>query len=391
LLLPTQHYRIFFQEVRLPICIPALSDHPVMVICTRPGCGVDFELGSSTQKGPCIHHPGSPIFHEGSKSWSCCKDINKPVLEFDEFLTIKGCTSEEEHTNVKREKETFQKKAVNGAEEEKPTTAAAEATPIDGTPTSNASGSVIPMSSNTLAAGKAAAERSQKVESEYVEESDPKEAQDESSIASGSQCKRSGCKASYSGGKRTRSEENCQYHKGSAIFHEGSKGYTCCKRRVLEFDEFLAIEPCTKATTGHLYLGAPKVAKKAAPFDSTSQVDEDEAQCRLDHYETPADVRVTVYAKGVDMERSKIEIREEEVIFSLALPPLPATPNNLRRFNKVLLPFSGIDANSSSFTVSKVKIDLVLVKKIKGESWPTLERGEKSYGYGLTFGRHKDT
>lgn len=22
------------------------------------------------------------------------------------------------------------------------------------------------------------------------------------------------------------------------IFHEGSKGYTCCKRRVLEFDEY---------------------------------------------------------------------------------------------------------------------------------------------------------
>jgi len=24
------------------------------------------------------------------------------------------------------------------------------------------------------------------------------------------------------------------------IFHEGSKGYTCCKRRVLEFDEYLS-------------------------------------------------------------------------------------------------------------------------------------------------------
>lgn len=28
------------------------------------------------------------------------------------------------------------------------------------------------------------------------------------------------------------------------IFHEGSKGYFCCKRRVLEFDEFLKIEGC---------------------------------------------------------------------------------------------------------------------------------------------------
>ncbi|EEB96943.1 hypothetical protein MPER_03833, partial [Moniliophthora perniciosa FA553] len=28
------------------------------------------------------------------------------------------------------------------------------------------------------------------------------------------------------------------------IFREGSKGYLCCKRRVLEFDEFLKIKGC---------------------------------------------------------------------------------------------------------------------------------------------------
>jgi len=34
-------------------------------------------------------------------------------------------------------------------------------------------------------------------------------------------------------------------------------------------------------------------------------------------------------------------------------------------------------------------VDLVLVKKQGGESWPTLERGEPVYGYGLTFGRNR--
>lgn len=34
-----------------------------------------------------------------------------------------------------------------------------------------------------------------------------------------------------------------------------------------------------------------------------------------------------------------------------------------------------------------MKLDLVLVKQFEGESWPTLERGEPVYGYGLTFGR----
>lgn len=28
------------------------------------------------------------IFHEGLKSWSCCSDVNKPELDFDEFMKI---------------------------------------------------------------------------------------------------------------------------------------------------------------------------------------------------------------------------------------------------------------------------------------------------------------
>lgn len=28
------------------------------------------------------------VFHEGLKSWSCCADVHKPVLDFDEFMNI---------------------------------------------------------------------------------------------------------------------------------------------------------------------------------------------------------------------------------------------------------------------------------------------------------------
>jgi hypothetical protein len=45
------------------------------------------------------------------------------------------------------------------------------------------------------------------------------------------------------------------YHPGAPIFHEGSKGYTCCKRRVLEFDEFMKIEGC-KTKDRHLFVGS---------------------------------------------------------------------------------------------------------------------------------------
>ena len=50
------------------------------------------------------------------------------------------------------------------------------------------------------------------------------------------------------------------YHPGQPIFHEGSKGWTCCKRRVLEFDEFMRIEGCKKKAR-HMYIGSGKKSK----------------------------------------------------------------------------------------------------------------------------------
>lgn len=33
------------------------------------------------------HHPGVPLFHEGSKGYTCCKMVG----DFDEFLKMPGC------------------------------------------------------------------------------------------------------------------------------------------------------------------------------------------------------------------------------------------------------------------------------------------------------------
>lgn len=52
-----------------------------------------------------------------------------------------------------------------------------------------------------------------------------------------------------------RDKEDCVFHPGQAIFHEGSKGWTCCKRRVLEFDEFMKIEGC-KRKKRHMFVGS---------------------------------------------------------------------------------------------------------------------------------------
>lgn len=58
-----------------------------MVRCTHKGCGQEYDPENNTPES-CTYHPGAPVFHEGLKSWSCCKDVNKPVLEFDQFMQI---------------------------------------------------------------------------------------------------------------------------------------------------------------------------------------------------------------------------------------------------------------------------------------------------------------
>lgn len=62
--------------------------------CRRRTCGQKHKQGSSREGEQCVHHPGVPIFHEGSKGYSCCK---RRVLEFDQFMKIEGCKTKDRH------------------------------------------------------------------------------------------------------------------------------------------------------------------------------------------------------------------------------------------------------------------------------------------------------
>ena len=99
------------------------------------------------------------------------------------------------------------------------------------------------------------------------------------------------------------------------------QGYLCCKRRVLEFDEFLKIQGCK--TGRHVF--APKVTDTPVRQDECEEKfiflsplfhqAEESVDCRIDHYQTPSEVHVTVFAKKVDQERSVVEFDESKVIF----------------------------------------------------------------------------
>ena len=84
-------------------------------------------------------------------------------------------------------------------------------------------------------------------------------------------CRRRGCNAASSSIQTSREGEECIYHPGQALFHEGSKGWTCCKKRVLEFDEFMKIQGCMTKDK-HLFVGNKKDTSKEETVDAVRYV-----------------------------------------------------------------------------------------------------------------------
>ena len=75
---------------------------PANASCRRRGCGTTYSGDEKRENEKCVHHPGAPIFHEGSKGWSCCK---RRVLEFDQFMNIEGCKTKDRHLFLGRKKD----------------------------------------------------------------------------------------------------------------------------------------------------------------------------------------------------------------------------------------------------------------------------------------------
>ncbi|KAJ7837001.1 chord-domain-containing protein [Mycena olivaceomarginata] len=316
-----------------------------MPVCTRNGCRREFsESGDASEA--CTFHPGSAVFHEGFKSWSCCSEVYKPVFEFDEFMKIPGCTQTERHT--------AEAPKVEAPKPSASTNLTMTESGGQEVYSSGPSKAAAPVQNQPRAAVAAPAPRPTLVEEE-----------DDLSIpvSAGTACKHTGCSVAFVSDEVNRIGDGegtvCTYHPQSPIFHEGSKGYLCCKRRVLEFDEFMKIEGCKKGR--HLF-----AVKDAKP--ETEQM----TTCRIDHYQTIDRVHVSIFAKKADKERSQIS-------FDLYLP-------DSKRFAKAVPLFGPIDPAASSFSFFGTKVELNL-KKQDNRSWTILERTTQDLGnVSLTFG-----
>jgi hypothetical protein len=205
--------------------------------CVHKGCEKVF----TDAEEPCVYHPGPPVFHEGQKGWKCCKPR---VLTFEEFMTIPPCTEGlHSTTDLPPPVEKTQQQPSSAATD-------ALAAKLDALATSNADAATAPTRTpvNQVAGDKPATPAA------------PPETDDDDpalEIPDGKECRRRMCNATYKKGTNREDESKCVHHPGAPIFHEGSKGYSCCKRRVLEFDQFMRLEGCTTKDR-HLFIGSGK-------------------------------------------------------------------------------------------------------------------------------------
>lgn len=182
-------------------------------------------------------------------------------------------------------------------------------------------------------------------------------------------CRRRGCGATYAGNK-SRDGEECVHHPGQALFHEGSKGWTCCKKRVLEFDEFMKIPGC-KTKNQHLFIGRKKDDAK----------EEELNDIRSDFYQTATTVIASLYLKKIDKERSKVVFEDDWKTVQLDLH----TSDN-KHFCKSMEVFASIKPADSSFKIMGTKLELTLAKA-DGQGWPVLRATDPHTGEIIQAGR----
>ncbi|KAJ1840858.1 hypothetical protein LPJ73_006304 [Coemansia sp. RSA 2703] len=299
-----------------------------MLKCTRNACGQEYEDATNDAMA-CQYHPGKPEFHEGLKGWTCCKPR---VHSFDEFMDIKGCQLGKHSSEPKHKDDPFK----------------ADLTKYD---------DVLPSNSQETAgtnADASASKTASTVASAKAPEPEPEPIDEDPegiSVPIGTQCKRNGCNATYASEEESHQNNQCQFHPGKALFHEGNKGWTCCKPRATEFDEFLQIKGCTSGR--HLFVGTKPDKKVQAE------------KCRRDFYQSGSSVIVSIYAKKINRDVSTIEFTPTALKVHLVYA-------DGKEYDDEIELFAEIDPSASKFEFLSTKAEVTLVKAVSAQ-WPALE------------------
>ena len=172
-------------------------------------------------------------------------------------------------------------------------------------------------------------------------------------------------------------DQKCVYHPGQALFHEGSKGWTCCKKRVLEFDEFMKIPGC-KERPRHCFIGKKGAKRKPEGGDPEyEKVD----HVRHDFYQTGAQVHASLYLKKIDKAKSAVDFLSDGTGVNLDLKT-----SDEKEYRTEIPLYGKIDAAKSSFVIKGTKLDLTLAKA-DGLGWPVLRADEDAHGQIIQSGK----
>ncbi len=197
-------------------------------------------------------------------------------------------------------------------------------------------------------------------------------------IPDGKACRRKTCGATYKKGQSRPADEKCVHHPGVPIFHEGSKGYSCCKRRVLEFDQFMKIEGC-KTSSRHLFVGSGIDKSKSKTGASTGE--ELLETVRSDFYQTPSAVIASFFLKKIDNSKATVNFETQTLVVDL-----PTSDPQPKRYKASVPLFGRIDPEKSTYKVLGTKLEVSLYKA-DTIGWPVLRSDERATGEILQVGR----
>lgn len=299
--------------------------------CYNKGCGKTFEPDDNPD-GDCIYHNGEPYFHDAYKEWTCCK---RKSTDFTEFLNIKGCT-QGVHNGVRpkildkpKPQQDKLMESVENTLSRASITRQREIVRLD-IPDDLPLIPLIPEISARL------------LQQFSTLQLTPEVQIIDGQVPVGTICKNSGCNVSYDKGI----SHDCIHHPGSAIFHEGLKYWSCCRKITSDFSKFLEQAGCT--TGQHLWF------KKKG-----------DVQCRVDWHQTGGSVVVSIFAKNYDPYKSPISLSPTRLKVRVFFP------KESQEFQRDYQLYGAVAVEKSSVSMLPTKVEIKLSKAV-GETWADL-------------------
>ncbi|XP_064594966.1 cysteine and histidine-rich domain-containing protein 1-like [Liolophura sinensis] len=307
--------------------------------CYNKGCGQKYDP-NETKTDSCKFHPGGPIFHDALKGWSCCK---KRSTDFSEFLSIPGCLKGK-HNNVKPPAEPSKQESKDEKEVVVSVPKKEVRPPNNATERPSVNEPMIELKKTVGATLKQALEK-QMNDLSLQGESNEKPSTGEITI--GTTCKNNACGKTYQG--ESSNSEDCVYHPGTPVFHEGLKFWSCCQKRTTEFDTFLQQVGCKIGQ--HVWIKAENPGQKKT--------------CRYDWHQTGSTVNISVYSKLAIPDRCRIEANRVSCSVYIVFE------GGKSLFEQKFILCGVIDPTKSNVKMAGTKVEINLIKA-ELFHWPDL-------------------